>query len=68
MCTNGMLTALVYSSPGILRAQGILRNMSNMYDGLLSTEPCLTLVFAELEAYSELCQISMMEKFIHDLA
>ena len=63
----GIFMTLVYSSPGMLRDQGILRNLSNMYDGLFSTELCITLVFSELEAYSEPCQISMMENFIHNL-
>ena len=67
MCNLGIFTTLVYSSPGRLRAQGILRNLSNMYDGLFSTEPCVKLVFSELEAYSELCQIFMIENFIHNL-
>ena len=57
----------IYSRPGIPRAQEILRNLSNMYEGLFSTEPCVTVVFSELEAYSEPCQISMMENFIHNL-
>ena len=67
MCNLGIFTTLVYSSPGRLRAQGILRNISNMYDGLFSTEPWVTLVFSDLEAYSEPCQISMMENSIHNL-
>ena len=67
MCNLGIFMTLVYSSPGMFRAQGILRNLSNMYDGLLSTELYVTLVFSELEAYSEPCQISMMENFIHNL-
>ena len=67
MCNLGIFTTLVYSSPGRLRAQGILRNLSNMYDGLFSTEPCVTLVISELEAYSESCLIFMMENFIHNL-
>ena len=67
MCNLGIFTTLVYSSPGRLRAQGILRNLSNMYDGLFSTEPCITLVFSELDAYSEQSQIFMMENFIHNL-
>ena len=61
---------LVYLSLSILRAQEILRNLSNMYDGLFSTKPCETLVLnmpSELEAYSEPSQISMMENFIHKL-
>ena len=48
MCNLGVFTALVYSSPSIFRAQGILRNLSNMYDGLFSTELCVTLVFRTL--------------------
>ena len=67
MCNLGIFTTLVYSSPGRLRAQGILRNLSNMYDGLFSKESCVTLVFSELEAYSEPCQIFIMENFIHNL-
>ena len=58
---------VVYSSPGILRAQRTLRNLSNMHDGLFSRELCVTLVFSELEAFSEPCQISVMETFIHNL-
>ena len=68
MCNLGIFMTLVYSNSGMLRAQGILRNLSNMYDGLFSTELCITLVFSELEAYSEPCQISMMESLIHNLA
>ena len=67
MCNFGIFPTLVYSSPGRLRAQGILRNLSNMYDGLFYTEPCVTLVFSELDAYSEPCQIFMMENFIYNL-
>ena len=67
MCNLGIFTILLYLSPNIFRAQGILRNLSNMYDGLLSTEPCITLVYSELKAYSEPYQISMMENFIHNL-
>ena len=67
MCNLGIFMSLVYSSPGLLRAQGILRNLSMMHDGLFSTELCVTLVFSELETYPEPCQISMMEKFIHNL-
>ena len=37
MCNLGIFMTLVYSSPGILRAQGILRNLSKMHDGLFST-------------------------------
>ena len=62
----GIFTTLVYSNPSILRAQGILRNLSNMYDGLFSTEPYVTQVSPELETYSEPCQISMMENFFHN--
>ena len=67
MCNLGIFTTLEDSSPGRLRSQGILRNLSNMYGGLFSTEPCVTLVFSELEVYSEPCQIFMMENFIHNL-
>ena len=67
MCNLGIFTTLAYSSSGRLGAQWIIRNLSNMYDGLFSTEPCVTLVFSELEAYSEPCQIFMMENFIHNL-
>ena len=57
----------VYSSPGRVRAQRILRNLSNMYHGLFSKEPCVRLVFPELEAYSEPCQIFMLENFIYNV-
>ena len=67
MCNFGIFTTLVSSSPTILKAQGILKNLTNMYDGLFSTEPCVTLVYLELEAYSESCQTSMMENFIYNL-
>ena len=62
-----IFTTLVYSSPGRLRAQGILRNLSHMYDWLFSTEPCVALVFSELETYSEPCQVFVMENVIHNL-
>ena len=67
MCNLGIFTTLVYSSPGRLRAQGILRSLSNMCGGLFSTEPYVTLVFSELEAYSEPCQIFMIKNFIRNL-
>ena len=67
MCNFGIFTTLVYSSPGRLRAQWIIRNLSNMCDGLFSTEPCVALVFSELESYSRPCQIFMIENFIHKL-
>ena len=63
----GIFKTFVCSSPSASRAQGILRNLSNVYDGLFSAEPCVTLVYSELEAYSEHCQISVMENFIHNL-
>ena len=71
--TFKILKSLKYSlrrtmcNPGILRAQGIFRNLPNMYDGLFFTEPCVTLVYWELQAFSEPCQISMMVNFIHSL-
>ena len=67
MCNLGVFTTLVYSSPSTLRAQGTLRNLSNIYDGLFSAEPCATLVYSELEANSKPFQISIMENFIHNL-
>ena len=67
MCKLGTFTTLVYLSPNKFRAQGILKNLSNMYDGLFSTEPCVSLVYSKLKAYSEPFQISMVEKFIHNL-
>ena len=63
----GIFMTLVYSSPRVLRTQGKIRNLSNIYGRLFSTEPCVTLVYSELETYSEPCQISMIENFIHDL-
>ena len=67
MCNLGIFTTRPYSSPGRLRAQGILRNLPNMYDGLFSTEHCVTLAFSEVEAYSEPCEIFMTKNFIHNL-
>ena len=51
MWNLGIFMTLVYSNPGILRAQGTLRNLLNMHDGLFSRELCIRLVFSELEAY-----------------
>ena len=56
-----MFATLLYSSPSKLTARGILRNLSNMYDGLVFIEPCVILVYSELEAYSQPCQISTIE-------
>ena len=67
MFNLGIFTTIVYSSSGRLRAQGILRNLSNMYYGPCSKAPCVTLVFSKLEAYSEPCQIFMIGNFIHNL-
>ena len=63
----GIFTTLAHLSPSILRAQGRLRNLSNMHDVLFSTEPCVILVYSELEAYSEPPQIFLMKNFIHSL-
>ena len=63
MCNLGIFTAMYIQA----LAQGILRNLSNMYDGLFSTKPFVKLVFSELQAYSEPCQIFMMENFIYNL-
>ena len=43
-----IFTTLIYSHPSILRSQGILRNLSNMYDGLFSIEPCATMFSANI--------------------
>ena len=67
MFNLGIFMALVYLSPNILRVQWKLRNLSNMYDGLFSTEPCITLLYSEFKAYSGPCQISMMKNVIHNL-
>ena len=67
MFNLGIFTTLVYLTPNILRAEGKLRNLSNMYDELFSTEPYVTLVCSEIEAYSEPCETSVMENFIHNL-
>ena len=64
MFNLGIFTTLVYLSPNILRAQGKLRNVSNMYDMLFSTEPCVTLVYSEPKSCSEPSQTSMVENFI----
>ena len=57
ICNFGIFTTLVYLSSNILLAQEMLRNLSNMYDGLLSTEPCVSAVYSELKAYSKPSQI-----------
>ena len=44
MFNLGIFTTLAYLTPNTLRAEGKLRNLLNMYDGLFSTEPCVTLV------------------------
>ena len=64
MFNLGIFTTLVYLTPNILRAEG---KLSNMYDELFSTEPYVTLVCSELEAYSEPCETFVMENFIHNL-
>ena len=53
----GIFTTLVYLRPNLLITQGTLRNLSNMYNGVFSTETCVTQVHSELKAYSEPCQI-----------
>ena len=62
MCNLGIFTTLVYSSPGRLRAQGIPRNLSkmydfktrgtfrilsNIYDGKFYSQPCVTPAYLE---------------------
>ena len=36
------------------------------YDESFSIEPCVTLAYSELEAYSKPCQIFIMENFIQN--
>ena len=71
MCNVGIFMTLVYSSPsntqGTRKAQETLRNLLNMYGDLFSTEPCVILVYSELMAYSEPCQICIIENVIHNL-
>ena len=49
-----------------MRTRRPLKTLSNMYDGAFSTEAYVTLAYSELEAYSEPCQISIMENFIQN--
>ena len=58
LCNLGIFTAYIYSSPSTLRTQG--------NDEPFPIEPCVTLAYSELEAYSEPCQISIMENFIQN--
>ena len=79
MCNLPIFTTLVYLSTNILRAQGILRNlshmynMSNIYDGKCYSQICVTLAYLELwqysesNTYSEYCQTSMTKYFIQKL-
>ena len=46
--------------------RGILKPLSNMYDGPFSKELCVTLAYSELQTYSEPCQISIMGNFIQN--
>ena len=39
MCNLGIFTTLLYSTPGRLRAQGILKNLSSMYDDCFLQNP-----------------------------
>ena len=54
MCNLRIFTTLVYLNPNMLRAQGILRNlshmynMSNIYDGKCYSQICVTLAYLEL--------------------
>ena len=57
----------IFTTLNILRAQGKLRDLPNMYKVLFSTEPCVRLVYSELKAYSGPSQNFMMENFIHNL-
>ena len=64
----GIFMTLVYSSPNTLRAHWILRSLSNMYDRFFSREPCVTLVYSELQGNLEPCQIFLLENFVYNLA
>ena len=55
---------LTYSQP--LYIQALAHWEPEKDDGPFSTEPCVTLACSELEAYSEPCQISIMENFIQN--
>ena len=54
MCNIGIFTALVSSRPNILRTGGILRTLSNIYDGPFSSES---------KTYSEYYQTSVIRMF-----
>ena len=51
MFNLGIFTTLAYLSLNIPRAQGKLRNLTNINDGLLSTEPRITLLYSGLKVY-----------------
>ena len=59
LCNLDIFITYEYSSPSILR------NPRNMV-GPFTTEPCVTLAYSELEAYSEPSQISIMKNFIQN--
>ena len=62
MCNLVIFTTLVYSCPSVFIIWGILKALSNMYDGPFCTEPCITL------AYTELCQISIKENLFRTMS
>ena len=55
---------MTYSQP--LYIQALAYSEPEEYDGPFSKEPCVTLAYLKLEAYSEPCQISIMENFIQN--
>ena len=66
-CNLGIFTTLAYLSPSVMRTRRILKTLSNMYDGVFSIEPYITLAYSELQAYSEPCRVSVMENFIQSM-
>ena len=50
-----------------MRTRRILKTLSNMYDGVFSIEPYITLAYSELWAYSEPCRVSVMENFVQSM-
>ena len=49
-----------------MKTRQILKTLSNMYDGLFYTEPCVKLAYSKLETYLEPCQISIMDNCIQN--
>ena len=68
------MCSLTYSQPFYIQALAFNENPTNTQNSVkhvdvaYSTEPYVTLAYSELEAYSEPCQISIMENFIQNHA